>query len=103
MIEATILNMMELNILKYTPSHLAATAVLAALRILSDLIGWTPRLERHTGFFEAELRTCVQDVCGLLKNAHVKEAVPTNLHTSKAVYRKYSKNKFHQAALLPFV
>jgi len=89
------LSMIDLKMLKYTPSHLVATAVLAALRIQKDTKGWTACLAHHTGYVEAELLSCAEDVRGLM------EAAPLEARC-KAVYKKYSHVKFDEVAMVPF-
>jgi hypothetical protein len=81
--------MIDLKMLKYSPSHLVATAVHTALRIQKDTEGWTACLAHHTGFVEAELLTCAEDVRGLIEQAP-QEA------RCKAVYKKFSHVKFDE-------
>jgi hypothetical protein len=81
--------MIDLKMLKYSPSHMVATAVLAAIRIQGDTGGWTSCLEHHTGFTETALGACTQDVHGLMQQA-------PNEPRCKAVFKKYSHTKFDE-------
>lgn len=86
--------MQEYSMLKYLPSITAAAAVNIAMRSLG-LGTWDATLTAYTGFTEAQLQPCVQDM------EHILEYAPTaNL---QAVRKKYSSSRYREVAKVPLV
>ena len=78
--------------LQFSPSHMAAAAVLAARRTCGITPAWTPTLHRHAHLSEHDLRMCVTLMVGL----HEKSGDGT----LTAVHKKYSHTKFDCVAKL---
>jgi len=75
----------EYAMLKYLPSTVAAACVHLALR-KTGKPSWTPALQYHTNYTEANLRPCAEDVAQIAATAET-----TSL---KAVRHKYSSSRF---------
>jgi len=92
LIELTIL---DLKLLKYTPSSLAAGSVYIARKMTNKDELWTPTLAHYTTLSEAEVREVAVDMNNLLKkNAR---------STLKAIKKKYALPKFGEVANMPLV
>ena len=53
--------------LQYPPSNLAAASLYLSRKLLFGFkIEWTPQLQKHTSYSEAQLNQCVADLCILL-------------------------------------
>uniref|UniRef100_A0A7S4SK67 Cyclin N-terminal domain-containing protein n=1 Tax=Alexandrium monilatum TaxID=311494 RepID=A0A7S4SK67_9DINO len=88
------LTLVDVRMLKYTPSHLAAAAVLLSNKLLRRQPAWTPSAVKHTKMTEQMLRECGKEICALLEAA---EANPL-----QAVRKKYSQAKHHAVAKMGF-
>ncbi|KAL9260287.1 G2/mitotic-specific cyclin-1-like protein [Drosera capensis] len=79
------LALMKYSTLVYSPSMIAASAVLVARHALSRSPAWTETLKVHTGYSESQLMEC----------ATMLATVHTTVADSKlqAVYKKYSKSE----------
>merc|ERR1719498_1411361 len=62
------LSLVEYKMLKYGPSHLAASAILLSNKLLKRP-SWTTALVRQTQMSEAVLKDCAKEMCTLLENA----------------------------------
>ena len=79
------LTLQDYKMLKYLPSTICASAVYLALKT-SEQTPWTPDLEKHSTYKEADLlHACVRDIHELHGKA------PSGL---QAVHRKYSHKKY---------
>ncbi|KAI3865013.1 hypothetical protein MKX03_012167 [Papaver bracteatum] len=87
------LGLMQYSMIKYCPSMLAASAVYVAQCTLKKTPLWNDTLKLHTGFAEAQLIECANE----LVNFH--SAAPE--HKLRVVYRKYSSSERSVVALLP--
>jgi len=90
----TELAMPEIKMTKYTPSHLAAAAVLLSNKLLKKQPAWPAAMASHSGYSETQVRTCAKELCALL------EAAPTA--SLQAVRKKFSHPKFQSVAKLSF-
>jgi len=83
------LTLQQSKMLAYLPSTIAASAVYLALR-MAGRTPWPKELERCAGYTEAVLALCVKDMSKLHG-----EAPKSKL---KAVYKKYSQERFGSVA-----
>jgi cyclin B len=88
------LTLVEYSMLKYSPSRLAAAAVLLSNKLLRRQPSWKPAAVKHTHFTEQMLKECAKEMCGLVENAE---------HNSlQAVRKKFSQLKYHSVAKISF-
>ncbi|KAL6539752.1 G2/mitotic-specific cyclin-2 [Orobanche hederae] len=88
------LGMMNYEILIYSPSKIAASAVYAARFTLNRKPTWNQTLEMHTGFSEQEIMKCAKLLVGFHSTAASEQKL-------KGVYRKYSGSERGAVAVLP--
>jgi cyclin B len=88
------LTLVDYKMIKYTPSHLAAAAILLSNKLLRRP-SWTPAAIRHTKMTEPMLKICAKEICVLLEFA---EQNPL-----QAVRKKFSQLKHHTVAKLNFL
>ncbi|XP_047943571.1 G2/mitotic-specific cyclin S13-7-like [Salvia hispanica] len=85
------LGMMDYEILAYSPSMVAASAVYAARCTLQKSPAWNETLKMHTGFSEQQLMDCVKKLVALHALA--------GLQKLKGIYKKYSSSERGGVAL----
>ncbi|KAL7134262.1 hypothetical protein ABFS83_11G014600 [Erythranthe nasuta] len=90
------LGMMNYEILTYSPSMIAASAVYAARATLNTTPLWNETLEKHTGFTEAQITDCAK----VLVRFHWM-AVQTQQQKLRGVYKKYCASERRGVAVLP--
>jgi cyclin B len=78
------LTLQDYKMLKYLPSTICASAIYLALKTKGKT-PWTPELEKHSTYKEADLQACVRDIHELHKNA--------STHSLQAVRKKYAQEK----------
>eukprot|EP00908_Phaeocystis_cordata_P004397 Transcript_14781.p1 GENE.Transcript_14781~~Transcript_14781.p1 ORF type:complete len:331 (-),score=182.44 Transcript_14781:239-1231(-) len=78
------LTLQDYKMLKYLPSTICASAIYLALKT-KGRTPWTPELEKHSTYKEADLQACVRDIHELHKNA--------STHSLQAVRKKYAQEK----------
>eukprot|EP00416_Gambierdiscus_australes_P028469 CAMPEP_0171083814 /NCGR_PEP_ID=MMETSP0766_2-20121228/17944_1 /TAXON_ID=439317 /ORGANISM="Gambierdiscus australes, Strain CAWD 149" /LENGTH=433 /DNA_ID=CAMNT_0011541271 /DNA_START=138 /DNA_END=1439 /DNA_ORIENTATION=- len=88
------LTLVDYRMVKYTPSHLAAAAVLLSNKLLRRQPPWTPAVVKHTKLTEQMLRECGKEICTLLENAETNPL--------QAVRKKFSQVKHHSVAKMGF-
>jgi len=88
------LTLLDIKMLRYTPSHLAAAAALLSNMLLKQQPHWPAVMVRHTQQTESMVKGCAREMCSLLKQA---ERSPL-----QAVYRKFSQPKFGGVAKRTF-
>lgn len=88
------LTLIDYKMVKYSPSHLAAAAILLSNKLLRRQPSWTPAAVKHTKMTEQMLKECAKEMCGLLEHA---ESNPL-----QAVRKKFSQLKHHSVAKLNF-
>jgi len=88
------LTLADYNMLQYSPSRLAAAAVLLSNKLLNRQPCWKPAAVEATHFNEQMLKECAKDMCALLEFA---EQNPL-----QAVRKKFSQSKYHNVAKLSF-
>eukprot|EP00440_Ansanella_granifera_P024022 gb/GFBE01026092.1/.p1 GENE.gb/GFBE01026092.1/~~gb/GFBE01026092.1/.p1 ORF type:complete len:404 (+),score=83.75 gb/GFBE01026092.1/:1-1212(+) len=86
--------LLEVRMLRYTPSHLAAASALLSNKLLKQHPAWPACMNRITKQSEATVKACAREMCGLLEAA---ERSPL-----QAVRRKYSQAKFSNIAKMTF-
>eukprot|EP00276_Gloeochaete_wittrockiana_P007398 CAMPEP_0184667264 /NCGR_PEP_ID=MMETSP0308-20130426/66306_1 /TAXON_ID=38269 /ORGANISM="Gloeochaete witrockiana, Strain SAG 46.84" /LENGTH=398 /DNA_ID=CAMNT_0027112353 /DNA_START=215 /DNA_END=1411 /DNA_ORIENTATION=- len=86
------LTLQEYKFLKYTPSHVASSALYIALKLAGH--SWTPLLEYYTSYSEAALSHCVKEIQELAKLAAARSLT--------AVYKKYSTTKHYSVSKASF-
>lgn len=80
----------EYSMLRFFPSQIAATAVMVARTTLRRH-PWSPTLLKYSGYDEADLSSCAQEL---------KQAISNPSNQQQAVHRKYSSTKFGGVAKL---
>merc|ERR1740130_2105828 len=88
------LTLPDYNMLKYTPSRLAASAVLLSNKLLRKQPSWKAAAVKQTHFTEQMLKGCAMEMCALLEHA---EQNPL-----QAVRKKFSQSKYNSVAKLSF-
>jgi len=88
------LTLVDYKMIKYSPSHLAAAAVLLSNKLLRRP-SWTSAAVRHTKLTEPMLKECAKEICILLELA---EQNPL-----QAIRKKFSQLKHHSVAKLNFM
>lgn len=64
LLELTLLNY---KVVKYSSSNLAASALYLSLKMTKKVNPWTEVIAKHSGFKEAEVRTCAKELFSLLQ------------------------------------
>jgi len=88
------LSLVDYKMLKYAPSHLAASCILLSNKLLRRP-SWTPAAVRHTRMTEPMLKDCAKEMCMLLEGAETNPL--------QAVRKKFSLLKHHSVAKLTFM
>jgi len=88
------LALVDYNMIGYSPSHLAASAVLLSNKLLRCRPSWPSALADDTHFTEPMLKECAKQMCMLLENAEHS--------TLQAVRKKFSHTKYHAVAKMAF-
>eukprot|EP00931_Biecheleriopsis_adriatica_P067795 TRINITY_DN41865_c0_g1_i1.p1 TRINITY_DN41865_c0_g1~~TRINITY_DN41865_c0_g1_i1.p1 ORF type:complete len:513 (-),score=116.02 TRINITY_DN41865_c0_g1_i1:64-1443(-) len=88
------LTLVDYKMVKYTPSHLAAAAILLSNKLLKRQPSWSPAAAKYTKMAEQSLKECAKEMCGLLEQAEVSPL--------QAVRKKFSQPKHHAVAKLNF-
>eukprot|EP00928_Gymnodinium_smaydae_P051116 TRINITY_DN3463_c0_g1_i2.p1 TRINITY_DN3463_c0_g1~~TRINITY_DN3463_c0_g1_i2.p1 ORF type:complete len:590 (+),score=144.28 TRINITY_DN3463_c0_g1_i2:87-1856(+) len=88
------LTLLDYKMIRYTPSHVAAAAVLMSNKLLRRQPSWTPAAVKHTKLTEQMLKPCAKDIGTLLGQAET--------HALQAVRRKFSQQKLHAVAKIKF-
>merc|ERR1711957_532438 len=78
------LTLQDYKMLKYLPSTICASAVYLALKTRGKT-PWTPDLEKHSTYKEADLQACVRDIHELHDKA--------TTNSLQAVRKKYTQEK----------
>eukprot|EP00747_Dinoflagellata_sp_TGD_P210815 gnl/TRDRNA2_/TRDRNA2_84060_c0_seq1.p1 gnl/TRDRNA2_/TRDRNA2_84060_c0~~gnl/TRDRNA2_/TRDRNA2_84060_c0_seq1.p1 ORF type:complete len:539 (-),score=110.04 gnl/TRDRNA2_/TRDRNA2_84060_c0_seq1:90-1706(-) len=89
------LTLVDYKMIRYSPSHLAAGALLLSNKLLRRQPAWTPAAVKHTKLAEQMLKGCAREICALLEGAEAS--------TLQAVRKKYSNPKYHSVAKLNFM
>ncbi|KAJ4879562.1 Cyclin-B2-3 [Raphanus sativus] len=82
--------LVEYEMLEYTPSMLAASAIYTARCTLNGFEEWSKTCEFHTGYTEEELLACARKMVGFHRKAGTGKLT--------GVHRKYNTSKFSYAA-----
>ncbi|RID51676.1 hypothetical protein BRARA_H02323 [Brassica rapa] len=82
--------LVEYEMLEYTPSKLAASAIYTARCTLNGFEEWSKTCEFHTGYKEEELLECARKMVGFHQKAGTGKLT--------GVHRKYNTSKFSYAA-----
>jgi len=89
------LMLIDVKLLKYTSSQIAAGSVYIARLMTQKTPSWTPTLEHYSTYAEAQVHAVAADMNELLKKAQKSSL--------KAIKKKYSTPKFGQVAEIPLV
>ncbi|KAJ0247735.1 Cyclin-B2-3 [Hirschfeldia incana] len=82
--------LVEYEMLEYTPSMLAASAIYSAQCTLNGFEEWSKTCEFHTGYKEEELLACARKMVGFHNKAGTGKLT--------GVHRKYNTSKFSYVA-----
>jgi len=88
------LTLVEYKMIKYSPSHLAAAAVLLSNKLLRRQPAWTPAAVKQTKLTEPNLKECAKEICALFEHA--------DQNPLQAVRKKFSQRKYNEVAKLNF-
>eukprot|EP01130_Rhizamoeba_saxonica_P015789 TRINITY_DN7139_c0_g1_i1.p1 TRINITY_DN7139_c0_g1~~TRINITY_DN7139_c0_g1_i1.p1 ORF type:complete len:384 (+),score=63.41 TRINITY_DN7139_c0_g1_i1:1418-2569(+) len=89
------LTLIDVKMLKYLPSEIAAASVYIARAMTGMYPLWNPTLEHYTTYTESDIHSCVIDMNGLLMKSQESKL--------KAIRNKYSQPKFGEVSLIPIV
>jgi cyclin B len=81
------LSLLDLKMLRYCPSHLAASAIFLSNKLLRRHPSWPAHLIKHTRYTDGLIKSCAKEICAL-----VEEADRSSL---AAIRKKYASEKFH--------
>lgn len=81
--------LLDMKMLKYKPSMIAASSVLLARIMIGNEQIWTPTLKHYTRYDQTDLYECVREQANL---------VILNQNSNQAAYRKYSLVRFDSVA-----
>lgn len=95
------LSLVDYKMLKYSPSHIAASSLYLSNKILKKNQAWNDLMEKNTNFNESELRICAKDLFILIQNSN-KENNNGKGNTLTAVKRKFSDSKFNAVSKIRF-
>jgi cyclin B len=85
------LALLEIRMIKYTPSHLVSAAMLLSNELMGGrMTPWPPLLQASTQHTEEDLRACVQELQEILDRAPA--------HSLQAVRKKYQSPQHHSVA-----
>lgn len=84
------LALLEIRMMRFTPSHLVSAAILLSNELLGRMIPWASIMQEHTNHAEEQLRPCVEELRSLLEGAAV--------HWLQAVRKKYQSAPHHRVA-----
>ncbi|CAK9011585.1 unnamed protein product [Durusdinium trenchii] len=87
------LSLLEVQMLQYTPSHIAAAAALLSNKLLK-LPTWPQSMAQFSKHSEAEIKACARELCGILESVG-----RSNL---QAIRKKYSQEGFGRIAKASF-
>jgi len=82
--------LLEVHMIQYTPSLVAAAAALLSNKLLRQHPAWSSCIAQITVHTEAEVKACAREMCGLLDAAET--------HSLQAIRKKYSQDKFSKIA-----
>lgn len=88
------LALIDLKMIRYTPSHVAAAAVLLSNKLLKKQPSWPASMETHAGYSESSIKSCAKELCAIL------EAAPN--HQLQAVRKKFSHKDYQSVAKMAF-
>jgi cyclin B len=83
----------EYNMLKFTPSIIAASAVSMALRVCHRPC-WSPTLQHYATYTELDLKSCIANMSHIIKNS--------SKHSLQAVRKKFSSQRKGKVSLASF-
>jgi cyclin B len=89
------LSLVDYNMLKYSPSRMAAASILLSNKLLRRQPSWKPAVVKLTRFTEQMLKDCAKEMCALLESAEHG--------TLQAVRKKFSQTKYHSVAKINFL
>jgi len=88
------LALLDIQMLRYSPSFLAASACLLSNKLLKLKPSWPAIMVKHTKLHESVMRECLMELATLLANGGTNQL--------QGVYKKFSLTKFHNVAQMAF-
>jgi len=76
--------------IRHPASHLAASALFLANKIMKVSPAWSEALQTGTGYSESQIKGCAKEMCALLQAAEKASL--------QAVRKKFSQSQFHRVA-----
>jgi hypothetical protein len=90
------ISMVDVRLLNFYPSQIAAASVYIARRMANMNQIWTSNLQYYTGYSVKDLENCILS----LNQALIKYSHSANLQT---IYTKYADEKYGQVSLIPLI
>jgi len=84
----------EINMIRFTASHLAAASIYLSSKPLKQPVAWPQTMCIQTGYTEAAIKGCANELRTLLENAQTSSL--------QGVRKKFSHAKYHSVAKIPF-
>lgn len=84
------LALLEIRMIRFTPSHLVSAAILLSNELQGRMVPWPPIMQEATQHMEEQLRPCAEELRVLLEGAQV--------HWLQAVRKKYQSAPHHRVA-----
>jgi len=88
------LALLDIKVLRYSPSFLVATACLLSNKLLKISPSWPAAMVYHTKLHEPAMRECITDLATILANSRQSQL--------QGVNTKFSLTKFHSVAQMTF-
>jgi len=89
------MSLMEVDMLKYPPSHIAAAAVYISRTMLKIQPRWSPNLEHYSNLKIKDIKNCVLDLNQIL--------ISSRQWSQNSIRRKYGEERTGYASLVPLV
>lgn len=86
------LTLCDIKMLRYCPSHLAASAVFLSNKLLRRHTAWPSQLIKHTRYTESLIKSCAKEMCCLVEGA--------DRSSLTAVRKKYAQQKFNSVSTM---
>jgi len=87
------MSVMEVKMLKYLPSHIAASSVYIARNMLQIQPTWTSNLERYSKLKVSDFTNCIMDLNNIL--------IESKTWTQKTIRKKYETKQSRGVSLIP--
>lgn len=82
----------DMKMLRYCPSHLAASAIFLSNKLLRRHPAWPASLIKHTRYTENVIKSCAKEMCCLVEQA--------DRNSLTAVRKKYAQQRLNSVSTM---